>query len=74
MKINRSTKSILDFAPNFYSGMASVLTPGRRNKQIRDAVLSSGRYDGLQEDWRAVGDYMRCAISKFKSEQAWRRK
>jgi len=35
----RSTKRILDYAPNFYSGVASVLTPGRRNRQLRKAVM-----------------------------------
>ena len=48
----RSTKKILDFAPNFYSGVASVLTPGRKSSQLRKIIQSMRQDDGLYEDWR----------------------
>ena len=30
--------------------------------------------DGLYEDWKAVGNDLRCAISKFDTELKWQRK
>ena len=70
----RSTKRILDYAPNFYTGVASVLTPGRRNRQLRKAVMSMKQNDGLYEDWRAVGNDLCVAINKFQTEMSWQRK
>ena len=70
----RSTKRILDFAPNFYSGVSSVLTPGRKSRQLRKVVLSMKQNDGLYEDWKAVGNDLRCAMSKFDTELKWQRK
>lgn len=49
MESIRSTKRILDFAPNFGSGVASVLTPGRKSRQLRKVVLSMKQNDGLYE-------------------------
>lgn len=50
----RSTKRILDYAPNFRSGVASVLTPGRKSRQLRKVVLSKKQNDGFYEDWKAM--------------------
>ena len=58
----RSTKKILDFAPNFYSGVASVLTPGRKSSQLRKNIKSMRQDDGLYEDWRAVGNDLQVAM------------
>lgn len=69
-----NTKKILDYAPNFCSGIASVLTPTRRNKQLRELVTSMKQEDGLYEDWRAVGNDLRSAMNKFNTEMAWQRK
>ena len=55
----------MDFAPNFGSGVASVLTPGRKNRQLRKVVNSMKQDDGLYEDWRAVGNDLRVAINRF---------
>lgn len=60
----RSTKKILDFAPNFYSGVASVLTPGRKSCQLRKIIKSMRQDDGLYEDWRAVGNDLQVAMGK----------
>ena len=65
----RSTKKILDFAPNFYSGDASVLTPGRKSSQLRKNIKSMRQDDGLYEDWRAVGNDLQVAMGKIKTEQ-----
>ncbi len=65
----RSTKKILDFAPNFYSGVASVLTPGRKSSQLRKNIKSMRQDDGLYEDWRAVGNDLQVAMGKIKTEQ-----
>lgn len=70
----RNTKNILDFAPNFYSGIASLLTPTRRYKQLCELVKSMKQEDGLYEDWRAVGNDLRNAMNKFNTEVAWQRK
>ena len=70
----RSTKKILDFAPNFYSGVASVLTPGRKSSQLRKIIQSMGQDDGLYEDWRAVGNDLQVAMGKIKTEMTWQRK
>lgn len=70
----RTTKGILDFAPNFYSGVASVLTPGRKSRQIRKVILSMKQNEGLYEDWKAVGNDLRRAMSKFDTEMKWQRK
>lgn len=63
----RSTKKILDFAPNFYSGVASVLTPGRKSSQLRKIIKSMRQDDGLYEDWRAVGNDLQVAMGKNKN-------
>ena len=70
----RSAKRILDYAPNFRSGVASVLTPGRKSKQLRKVVLSMKQNDGIYEDWRDVGNDLRAAINKFQTEMSWQRK
>ena len=70
----RSTKKILDFAPNFYSGVASVLTPGRKSGQLRKIIKSMRQDDGLYEDWRAVGNDLQVAMGKIKTEMTWQRK
>ncbi len=70
----KNAKSILDFAPNFYSGVASVLTPRRKSKQLREVVMSMKQNDGLYEDWKAIGSDLRCAMSKFDTEMKWQRK
>lgn len=70
----RSTKKILDFAPNFYSGVASVLTPGRKSSQLRKIIKSMRQDDGLYEDWRAVGNDLQVAMGKIKTEMIWQRK
>lgn len=70
----RSTKKILDFAPNFYSGVASVLTPGRKSSQLRKLIKSMRQDDGLYEDWRAVGNDLQVAMGKIKTEMTWQRK
>lgn len=70
----RSAKRILDYAPNFRSGVASVLTPGRKSKQLRKIVLSMKQNDGFYEDWKAIGNDLRCAMSKFDTEMKWQRK
>lgn len=70
----RSTKKILDFAPNFYSGVASVLTPGRKSSQLRKIIKSMRQDDGLYEDWRAVGNDLQVAMGKIKTEMTWQRK
>lgn len=70
----RSTKKILDFAPNFYSGVASVLTPGRKSNQLRKIIQSMRQDDGLYEDWRAVGNDLQVAMGKIKTEMTWQRK
>ena len=70
----RSTKRILDYAPNFRSGVASVLNPGRKSKQLHKVVLSMKQNDGIYEDWRAVGNDLRVAINKFQTEMSWQRK
>lgn len=54
--------------------MASVLTPGRKSRQLRKVVLSMKQNDGLYEDWKAVGNDLRCAMSKFDTELKWQRK
>jgi len=74
MEKNRSTKKILDFAPNFYSGVASVLTPGRKSSQLRKIIQSMRQDDGLYEDWRAVGNDLQVAMGKIKTEMTWQRK
>ena len=70
----RSTKKILDIAPNFYSGVASVLTPGRNSSQLRKIIPSMRQDDGLYEDWRAVGNDLQVAMGKIKTEMTWQRK
>ena len=70
----RSTKKILDFAPNFYSGVASVLTPGRQSSQLRKNLQSMRQDDGLYEDWRAVGNDLQGAMGKINTEMTWQRK
>lgn len=70
----RSAKCILDYAPNFHTGVASVLTPGRRNRQLRKAIMSMTQNEGLYEDWRAVGNDLRVAINKFQIGMSWQRK
>ena len=70
----RSTKKILDFAPNFDSGVASVLTPGRKSSQLRKIIQSMRQDDGLYEDWRAVGNDLQVAMGKIKTEMTWQRK
>lgn len=74
MEKSRSTKKILDFAPNFYSGVASVLTPGRKSSQLRKIIKSMRQDDGLYEDWRAVGNDLQVAMGKIKTEMTWQRK
>lgn len=69
-----STNKILDYAPNFYSGLASVLRPGRRNQQLRKAVRMMSQNDGLCADWNAIGGDFRMAITKFNAEMSWQRK
>lgn len=69
-----STNKILDYAPNFYSGMAAVLRPGRRNQQLRKAVRMMSQNDGLCADWNAIGGDLRLAITKFNTEMSWQRK
>lgn len=68
------TKGLLNFAPDFRSGMAAVLTPGRKARQIRDAVRSAGQNDGLRSDWQAIGNDMRLAMSEFETGMKWQRK
>ena len=46
----RSTKKILDFAPNFYSGVASVLTPGRKSSQLRKIIQLYKCFRGYRGD------------------------
>lgn len=70
----RIAKRILDFTPNFHSGVSSVLTPGRKSRQLRNVVLSMNQNDGLYEDWKAIGNDLRCAMSKFDTEMRWKRK
>ena len=70
----RSTKRILDFATNFGSGVGSVLTPGRKNRQLRKVVNSIKQDDGLYEYWQAVGNDLRVAINRFKTEMTLQRK
>lgn len=70
----RSSNKILDYAPNFYSGIASVLRPTRRTQQLRKTVRLMSQDDGLWDDWKAIGNDMRVAITKFNSEMAWQRK
>lgn len=64
----------MDYAPNFRSGVASVLNPGRKSKQLRKIVLSMKQNDGFYEDWKAIGNDLRCAMSKFDTEMRWQRK
>ena len=63
----RSTKRILDFAPNFRSGVASVLTPTKRSEQLRKVIMSMTQSDGLYEDWTALGNDFLCAMSKYNT-------
>lgn len=72
--IRSAKKRILDFAPNFYSGVASVLTPGERNRQLHKVVKSMRQDDGLYEDWRTVGKDLRMAMNKFKAGATWQRR
>lgn len=74
MRKIRSTKRILNFAPNFRSGVASVLTPLRKNRQLRKVVMSIKQNDGLSEDWKAIGNDLHCAMCKFNSDMTWQRK
>lgn len=74
MGMIRNTKTILDYAPNFYSGIASVLMPRKKYKQLCELVKSMKQEDGLYEDWRAVGNDLRSAMNKFNAEMAWQRK
>ena len=69
-----STKRILDFAPNFRSGVASVLTPTRKSRQLRKVVMAISQNDGIYEDWIAIGNDLRCAMSKFNADMTWQRK
>lgn len=69
-----SANKILDYAPNFYSGLASVIRPGRRNQQLRKAVRMMSQNDGLCADWNAIGGDFRMAITKFNAEMSWQRK
>lgn len=73
-RIRSAKKRILDFAPSFYSGMASVLMPGEKSKRLRKAVMSMGQDEGLYEDWRAVGNDLRRAMSKYDTKMKWQRK
>lgn len=73
-KIIISEKRILDFAPNFRSGIASVLTPMKKNRKIRDVVMSIRQNDGPNEDWAEIGNDLRCAISKYNADMAWKRR
>ena len=70
----RSTKKILDFAPNFYSGVASVLKKKKKSSQLRKIIQSMRQDDGLYEDWRAVGNDLQVAMGKIKTEMTWQRK
>lgn len=58
----RSTKRILDFASNFRFGVASVLTPTKRSKQLRKVNMSMTQSDGLYEDRAALGNDFHNAI------------
>lgn len=69
----RSTKGILDFAPCFRSGIASVLTPTRKSKLLQKVIMSIGQNDGIKEDWTAIGDDIRFAMSKYNTEMTWQR-
>lgn len=73
METIRSRKRFLDFAPNFYSGIASVLMPGR-SKRMREALKERKTNDGLYEDWLAVGSDIRTAMNKFNTEVSWQRR
>lgn len=74
MKRIGNAKRIFDCVPNFHTGVASVLTPRKRSKQIRDIVMSIKQNDGLREDWIALGGDFRTALDKFQTEMSWRRK
>lgn len=73
METIRSRKSFLDFVPNFYSGIASVLMP-RRSKRMCEAIKERKANDGLYEDWLAVGNDIKTAMNKFNTEVLWQRK
>lgn len=46
----RSTDKILDYAPNFYSGMMAIFRPGRKYLQLRKTVRAMSQNDGLYAD------------------------
>ncbi len=73
METIRSRKGILDFVPNFYSGIASVLMPGR-SRRMGEAIKERKANDGLYEDWLAVGNDIKAAMNKFNTEVLWQRK
>ena len=70
-KRNNYPKSILDLAPNFRSGIASIFSFGR-NREIYDALLHRTAYDGLCSDWYAIGNALRRAMNKFDEENSWK--
>lgn len=70
----RSASKILDYVPNFYSGMTSVLRPTRKRQQLRKVVKGMTQDEGLYADWNAIGNDLRIAIGKFNTEMSWQRK
>ena len=74
METIRSRKRLLDFAPNFYSGIASVLMPRKNSKRMCETIKERKVNDGLYEDWLAVGNDIRTAMTKFNTEVSWQRK
>lgn len=74
MKRFRSTRIVLNFAPSFLSGVASVLTPTKKNSRLQKAILSIKQNDGAYEDWQAIGNDLRIAMNDFNSELTWQRK
>lgn len=70
----KNIKGISTFTPNFCSGIAAILSPTKRSKQLRKTVMSMTQSDGLYEDWAAVGNDFHNAMSKFNAGMTWQRK
>lgn len=65
--------NLLDFMPNFLTGIKSLFL-GNNREDLYDALLQRSSNDGLCSDWLAVGNDLRTAMDKFNSEMSWQKK